>query len=362
MAELRRELRDRLARQESMSLLRDRLRAAPELRYLFFELTDGCNLRCRHCGSRCGPGEAGFLDADKLLETAASAAAWEPRVHIVLTGGEPLLHPEFSRIVRRLGELGAYWSLVTNAVLVEEKTAALMRENGIYSVSVSLDGDETEHDRLRCSPTAYARTMRGISFLRAAGIPLQITTVVTKRTADKLERLEETVRGTGAASWKLVNVEPIGRAREDETLLLDRDALFRLLDFIRARRKAAGEDGSSLRVTYGCSHLLPLLYEEEVRTGPFLCGAGILIAGIRCSGDIVGCLDIEPRPELVQGNVYRDDFLRVWRERYQPFRRDRTGDSSVCRSCALRQICGGDSLHAWDFDRHAPRMCLMRLP
>lgn len=340
-----------------MSLLRDRLRRSPELHYLFFELTDGCNLRCRHCGSRCEPGRRTVLDTRKVIETIDSAAAFEPRVHIVLTGGEPLLHPGIPEIVRSLGGLGVFWSVVTNATLLDEGTAALLRENGVYSVSVSLDGDEKEHNLLRRSNTAYTDALRGIELLRRNAIPVQITTVVTKRTLDKLERIGEIVGQSGAISWKLVNAEPIGRALDDPELLLDREELLRLLDFIRCRR---GADRSAPRITYGCSHLLPLLYEEEVRESLFLCGAGTLIAGIRSSGDIAGCLDIEPRHELVQGNLYRDDFVTVWQERFQAFRRDRTEDSALCRACRLRSVCGGDSMHSWDFERKEPRLCLMR--
>ena len=223
---------------------------------------------------------------------------------------------------------------------------------------MSLDGDEAEHNLLRRSADAFAGALRGIEALRSQGIKVQITTVVTKRTLSQLESVEAIVRAAGADSWKLVNIEPIGRALGDRELLLERDELFQLFDVLRDRREAARARGDGMNITYGCSHFLPLLYEEAVRTTPFICGAGILIAGIRSNGDIAACLDIERRPELVQGNLYRDDFVSAWRERFQIFRRDRTGESERCRSCPLRLDCGGDSLHTWDFDRKEPRICL----
>ena len=55
------EIMGRVERQEQMAVLRERLRQSPKLRYLFFELTDCCNLHCLHCGSSCGDANGQFL-------------------------------------------------------------------------------------------------------------------------------------------------------------------------------------------------------------------------------------------------------------------------------------------------------------
>jgi len=349
----------RIYAQRCMAALRDELRERPRLNYLFLELTDCCNLRCLHCGSSCGE-KGNVLKTERVLELIASVPAHASNVHIVLTGGEPLLHPEFEKIAADLGESGLIWSLVTNATLIDDEFAQGLKRWGVASVSVSLDGDEQEHNRLRCSDTAYSRAVRGAECLRAQGISVQLTTVITKRTLPMLEAMYKNVQAMGARSWKIVNVEPIGRALDNSELLLSRDELFKLLDFIRLKRKAGHDRGTALHITYGCSHFLPLMYEEEVRTSLFICGAGTMIAGIQCNGDIAACLDIERRPELVQGNVYRDDFWDVWENRFEIFRRDRTAESEKCSRCKLRQLCGGDSLHTWDFENNAPRLCMMK--
>ena len=72
-------------------------------------------------------------------------------------------------------------------------------------------------------------------------------------------------------------------------------------------------------------------------------------------GDIGGCLDIERRPELIQGNVYKDDFVNIWENKFKSFRTDKTRQSSRCSVCEHRKICMGDSLHTWDFDKNEPR-------
>ncbi len=93
------------------------------------------------------------------------------------------------------------------------------------------------------------------------------------------------------ASWRLVNVEPIGRALEHAGLMLDTRHFHRLIDFIRDVRF----EERHMDVCFGCSHYLSFDYEREIRDNYFLCGAGLCVASILHNGDIYGCLDIERR-------------------------------------------------------------------
>ena len=112
-----------------------------------------------------------------------------------------------------------------------------------------------------------------------------------------------------------------------------------------------------MEVTFGCSQYLGVENERMVRDHYFLCGAGILVASVRSNGDICACLDIENRKELVQGNIRTDNFMDVWLNRFQIFRRDRTAGCSRCVSCPERFVCGGDSTHTWDFGHNKPLLC-----
>lgn len=343
-----------------MAVLRKELRQKPKLRYLFIELTDCCNLHCLHCGSSCCRTNNQFLRFDEIIKLIRSVKAHDPYVHICLTGGEPLLHPQFEAIAQELYENQLFWSVVTNGTLIDASRARQLKENGVYSVSVSLDGEESEHNELRQSKTAFSKAVSGIQNLQNCGIAVQITTVVTKKNLHKLNRIYDLVRNLAADSWKVVNIEPIGRAIENQELQLSRKEFLFLLDFIREKRKQRHEKQTHINITFGCSHFLPLLYEEEVRKSLFICCAGITIAGIQCNGDIAACLDIERRPELVQGNLYQDDFWDVWKNRFQFYRKDRTEQSEFCRNCRMRMICAGDSLHTWDFLQNRPKFCLMQ--
>lgn len=105
------------------------------------------------------------------------------------------------------------------------------------------------------------------------------------------------------------------------------------------------------------------VYHIEKMIDPFYfqCGAGLFIASIMANGDIGACLDIERRRDLIQGNIFKDDFVDVWENRFAVFRKDRTIESQACIGCLHREICMGDSAHTWDFNKNEPKYCVTRM-
>ena len=328
--------------------VRERLRKTPDLVWLFFELTTVCNLQCRHCGSSCR-GNGICLEPDMI--TKALEGLDPRRVCIALTGGEPMLYPQLYEICRAIKDRGFRWGMTSNATLIDRKAAERLKEVGLGSVSVSLDGMEASHDWMRRREGAWRQALAGIHALMDVGIDPQVTTVIHPKNLSELEQMEGFLRQEGIRSWRIINVEPIGRARDSE-LLPDRDTFRTIIRFIRERRSQGDMD-----VTFGCSHYLGVDTERMVRDEYFLCGAGITVASIRANGDICACLDIENRPELVQGNIHTDSFMDVWKNRFRFFRQDRTQYCAKCMECPDREICGGDSTHTWDFDRNEPMLC-----
>ena len=273
---------------------------------------------------------------------------------ICLTGGEPMLHPLFFDIAGAVRDMGFFWGMTTNATLIDEESARKLREAGMSTVSVSLDGMERAHDSLRRQNSAWRRALRGLKALQEAGVRPQVTTVVHRENFDDLEPLYELLCEMGITSWRPINIEPIGRACESGSLQLLPEQFAELIAYIRDKRF---DRNCNMEVTFGCSHYLGVENERMVRDHYFLCGAGILTASVRSNGDICACLDIVNRQDLVQGNIRTDNFRDVWLNRFEAFRRDRTADCAKCVSCADRFICGGDSTHTWDFENNKPMLC-----
>lgn len=330
---------------------RESLRATPHLRWLFFEITGRCNLNCKHCGSHCtSKGEQ--LTVGDVETTLQSIPNEKPM--ICLTGGEPMLHPDFFEIARCIQSRGYLWGMTTNATLIDEATALNLRRVGMSTVSVSLDGMELTHDSFRQKKGAWSQAVRGLKALQKAGFDPQVTTVLHRDNFDELEPLFSFLCEMGISSWRPINVEPIGRACESSELLLTPEQMARLLAFIREKRF---DRECAMEVTFGCSHYLGVAYERMVRDHYFLCGAGITVASVRSNGDICACLDIDNRPELVQGNIRTDSLWDVWQNGFHEFRRDRTAECQTCVDCPERFLCGGDSAHTWDYKENKPLLC-----
>ena len=151
---------------ETVARHRDILRKSPHLRWLFFEITDRCNLECRHCGSSCSA-EGQNLTSDDIEKVLGTIGPDKPM--ICLTGGEPMMHPGFFDIAECIRDMGFTWGMTTNATLIEDETALKLRDAGMSTVSVSLDGMERSHDYLRQRKGAWRLALRGIKALQNAG-------------------------------------------------------------------------------------------------------------------------------------------------------------------------------------------------
>lgn len=335
---------------------RERLYLEPELTYLFFELTQSCNSKCFHCGSRCEPGLGHGPSPEEFMKVLDDVKANFDisRVQLCITGGEPLLYPGFRELMSYAREQGFHWGMTSNGTLITEDVAKMLEETGMGTIYVSIDGLEETHDRQRGLKDGYKLALRGIQNLidRKAFKHIGVTTVINHRNIGELDELFEIMDGIDIDSWRVIGLEPMGRALDYPDMLLTPDDQRRLFRFIRDKR----EEG--IPVGYGCSHFLGLDLEREVRDWFFQCGAGIKTASIRTNGDITACLDIEPRPELVQGNIYKDRFSDVWKNRFEIFRKPLSGMCSDCKDCEYDKWCAGGAHHSFDYDNKKQRICM----
>lgn len=336
---------------------RDKLRQAPQLRTLFIELTGLCNEHCRHCGSNCGDfKEVNPLSAEEI-ETLLLQVKEDfdiKNLSLAVTGGEPLLRPDFFEIMGRANEMGYRWGMTSNGTLITEEVARKLADAGMKTISVSVDGLADTHDWFRQKPGSYELTMQGIRNLLAVGTfqHVQITSVIHHSNIHQLEEMYETFSKVGVRSWRVINIEPIGRAKEQPELLLSKQELKKMFRFIEKKRFAG-----QMEVSYGCSHYLGAKTEREVRKWYFLCNAGVYTASVTHNGDVVACLDIERRPELIQGNIRNTRLKEIWENGFTPFRTNfRTCEK--CEKCNHYEFCAGDSFHTWDFDKMEPALCM----
>lgn len=332
----------------------------PKLKILFLEVTLRCNAKCEHCGSSCGyttpKDEVSAEEIKKaLLEIHQKYGA--QNVFLTITGGEPLMRPDLFDIMKYAVDLGYHWGMTTNGMLITAKTIEKYRETNMESISVSLDGLEKTHESFRKVPGSFKKIMKAIDMLKGLETlkSFEITTVVNKKNIDELEDIYQLLLKKGVKEWRVMAVDPIGRANQNDELLLDKEGLIRTYNFIREKRLEG-----KINVENGCSHYLGLKYEGETRPNYFICGAGLFVGSILRNGDICVCPNVR-REELIQGNIKTDSFVDVWENKFEIFRKKRFTVNDKCKKCKSFKYCRGDSLHTWNYEEKMPNMCMKDL-
>lgn len=353
----RRRIGDRV-RRRAFDLYRTIETREHRLFYLFFEITRRCNLSCLHCGSDCSSEAQGAeLSTDSWQRIAAYVADhFDPPPIIVITGGEPLVHPDLDAIAEAINRCGLSWGVVTNGIALTEDRLSRLVDRGGVSVTVSLDGAEASHNYIRNTPIAYDRAVRAVRAVGSSGIRHRdvVTCVYPGNLAD-LAHTADILVDAGINSWRLFRIFPLGRAAGNSRLHLSRTQTTQLLEWIAEHRPHYRRQG--LTVSYSCEGYLPFSLDRQMRDDPFFCRSGINFASILSDGTITGCNNNSPA--FAQGNVLRDDFAAVWLERFQLFRDHTWMRNGPCVGCRHWNRCLGGSLHLRADDTAQTAFCYL---
>lgn len=299
-----------------------KLATQPILHNLFWETTLRCNAKCKHCGSRAGENiklkdELTTEQIKKAFKDVADKLNAKD-ILINVTGGEPLVREDLFDVMDYANnELGYKWGMTTNGILMDSKVISEMKRTGMASMSISIDGLEETHDKFRGIKGAFKKTIDNIKLLQKDKFlkVFQITTVVNKLNIGQLEELYELMEELEVDSWRIVNMDPIGRAIDNSKLSLDSNDYKKLFGFMQKKRKK-----SKFEITYGCSHFLGVKNEYTIRDTGFFCFTGFTTGSILYNGDIYVCPNVPRRKELIQGNVKKDNFADAWQNGFKWFR------------------------------------------
>ena len=343
---------------DKLAEYRRKLYEKPILKDLFLEVTLRCNARCEHCGSSCGDKiQTDEISADELKKALKDIADKYDASQILLnvTGGEPLVRKDLFDIMRYATSLGFRWGMTSNGMLINDDIINKMIETNMETISISLDGLKETHESFRRVPNSFDRIIANVKKLQQ--VPsikiVQITTVANKKNLHELEDVYNLMKELNVISWRVINVDPIGRAKNNNDILLDKDDYKYLFNFIKEKREE-----NLMNVEYGCSHYLGVDLEKELRDTYFICTAGLYVASILSNGDIFICPDVERRKEFIHGNIKTDNFVDVWENKFKIFRTENRTKCSKCEKCSNWKYCCGDSFHTFNFDEGKPNFCI----
>jgi SynChlorMet cassette radical SAM/SPASM protein ScmF len=287
----------------------------PSINMLYFYLTEGCNLACRHCwmGPRFDATGKHYPTLPvELFEATISEAKPLGLSGVKLTGGEPLLHPRFSRLLEIVRREELRLIIETNGLLCTPEMSAEIAKSPNRFVSVSIDGiDAATHEWVRGVPGSFIAARQAVCNLVSAGIRPQIIFTVMRANASQVDAIVHLAEELGAASVKFNIVQPTARG---EKLHENRETMH-ISDLIKLGRHVEEELASTtkLNLFFHYPQAFRSLRRIAVGDGCGICGiSGIL--GVIASGYYALCGIGEQVPEMVFGEVGKNSLGEVWQD------------------------------------------------
>jgi radical SAM protein with 4Fe4S-binding SPASM domain len=340
-------------------------------RYVVWELTLACNMRCTHCGSAAGKARPDELSLDEMLQVCDDLGQLGCE-RITLLGGEPLIHPHWEVVARRIRDNGYRANVITNGwTLDDERTADAIKDVGLTIVGISVDGYGKSHDDLRRRQGSFQKILHGIDLLRERDVPVALSTVITKDSLGELPQLRDLALSKGIKVWQLQVACPLGRMTREDPLLIRPEQLSEVFAFAVETNSRGGDLTIDLadNVGYYGSYMERDLGRNH--RGKYAvwrgCYAGITAMGLDSNGDVKGCQSHPSLPEFIAGNIRQRSLLDIWNDPSSfPHTRGFTPSmlSGACAQCQYGSLCKAgctSQAHAWTGNAGDNPMCLHRV-
>lgn len=309
-----------------------------------WELTMGCNMRCKHCGSSCKtplPDEITTQEALALCkELGEMGLRW-----VTVSGGEVLLRKDWHIIAKELTNNGVTPLLITNGWLVDDEILKKAEAAGIDSFSMSLDGVRETHDYMRM-PGSFDKIMAVYDKMSTYKLTKAAITTVNKKNIGELGAMKEILEEKGVKLWQLQIALPMGNFSDNSELALDPTQVEQIIDF-------AYDTIEDKNITIYLADCLGYYNRKEIAvrdktygeknvlwTG---CTAGKRTFGILHNGDVLGCTSIRDK-QFIEGNIRQTPLKEIWNN-MQNFSWSRTMSKSkltgLCNKCGYGDVCLG---------------------
>src|SRR4030042_6615017 len=291
------------------------------------EITERCNLNCAHCyinlpanDKEAREKELGFSQWARIIDDmVAEGCLW-----LLLTGGEPLLHPDFREIYTFAKKQGMLITLFTNGTLITPETADFLRDYPPFVIEITIYGfTKATFDAVTRAPGSYEKCVRGIELLLARQIPLELKTTITTTNVRELQDMTSWAQRLGVK----FRCDPVLQPRLDG----GKEPL--------AWRLAA-EQGVEidLQDEYRRSEWKQLAekFQPSVDSGLlYSCGAGISSFHLNSYGLMYPCM----MSRSVSFDLTKGNFIEGWRDVIPRVRQQKPHGEYACGQCELSLFC-----------------------
>lgn len=219
----------------------------PSLRYIELQITDRCNLACRHC--YIANTEHSELSLEKILTVLTEFEEMQG-LRVLITGGEPLLHKDFDAINEMLPDFFLRKVLFSNGLLITKK---LLNNLNVQEIQISIDGLQEGHDAVR-GKGSFQKAINAVRLCLEKGFAVSISTMVHADNLKDFEAMDIFFRKMGVRDWTVDIPCVAGRLVDNQRLQLPPEIAGKYLKFGFGEGLHGGGEG------YGCGlHLISVM-------------------------------------------------------------------------------------------------------
>ena len=224
----------------------------PSLRYLELQITDQCNLRCRHC--YIGEKPPQNLSVNQITEVLREFEEMQG-LRVMVTGGEPLLHSDFDALNDLLPDFSIRKVLFTNGLLLNKN---LLGRLNVDEIQISIDGLEEAHDALRGKGT-FKKAVRSVRLAKEQGFEVSVATMVHAKNLGDFDEMEKLFAGLEIRDWTVDVPCTTGRLEKSSEFQVPPENGGKYLRYGYGAGLHAGATG------FGCGlHLLSVMADGKV--------------------------------------------------------------------------------------------------
>lgn len=309
------------------------------LQYITLNITDCCNLYCKHCYINASGSKKYFMS----YEEACTVIGYLKPIavdtcNIIVSGGEALLNKDCMEILRYISN-STKWkiTLVSNGTLINDDMANNLSQIKNLAVQISLDGaSENVHDFIRGKGN-YRRTIEALNCLSKYDIELYLSPIVTKGLFNELEDYFELAKRYHVKAVFLQPINCVGRAKENKLQRInDADVFKKVIDIYN-------KDPDLKKITPGT---LESRYVSNIRllNSCNYCGTGSATLTVQPNGDLYPCPN-NIYESMKLGNIFENNIAYIWfKSPKLRMLRELNVDKNLsgkCHNCVVKHFCGG---------------------
>lgn len=314
--------------------------------YAVWEITLKCDLNCAHCGSRAGKARTTELSTEGCRALIDQLAALGCR-EVTVIGGEAYLRKDWTELIAYVRSKGMDSTMTSGGRNLTEERVREAAEAGLQGVSISIDGLEDTHDRIRGFKGSHRAALEAVERLKRHGVTVGCNTQINALSWKQLPEVMNSIIEAGASHWQVQLTVAMGNAVDHPELLLQPYELDELYPMLAQLYEEGLERGLLMVPGNNIGYFGP--YESLWRGGAdgaghwIGCNAGQNTIGIEADGTIKGCPSL-PTKQYAGGNILDRSLEDIWVNAPElNFTRDRTVNDlwGHCKTCYYADVCRG---------------------